>query len=360
MKGRGWAAGFLGAIAVVALLADVLTGDRPLMVINEGSSDELSIWPLIPYEAVLVDLSEPGLLPPLSIGSNGRHWLGTDPLGRDTAAGVVAGTRIAVLVGLGSLLIALVIGIPLGAVAGFYGDEGMKASRYTLYACLLGLPLGVIYTFTSLGGADIAGEWLLLSGLLVTACLISILWIALKLLSKLVAPLKVPVGVPFDRVVLFMLELTVSIPRLVLLIGLLSFAYRPSLWTVVLVIGLLGWTPVARFLRGELLRIRELPYIDAARIGGVGEIRLLLGHALPNAIGPVAVVAAFMVGGSILAEAMLSFLGLGVPAEQVTWGSLLQQSRANPTAWWLAVFPGVLLTLTVLACNSLRGKAGDL
>ena len=150
------------------------------------------------------------------------------------------------------------------------------------------------------------------------------------------------------------MELSVSIPGLVVLIAVLTFVAHSSIGMTVLIIGILGWTQVARFLRAELIRIRDMRYIAAARVSGIGELRLLVRHALPNALRPVLVVAAFMVGSSILAEAMLSFLGVGVSATQVTWGSMLQQSRMWPYPWWLAVFPGVLLTLTVLACNSLR------
>nr|WP_256534214.1 ABC transporter permease [Lewinella sp. JB7] len=179
-------------------------------------------------------------------------------------------------------------------------------------------------------------------------------WLIFRALSLVIGGLRGVVALPIDRVVQFLLEITVSIPGLVLLIVALSIVRRPSIWTVVLIIGLLGWTSIARFLRAELIRIRSMPYIAAARVSGVGELRLLLRHALPNAVAPVFVVAAFMVGSSILAEAVLSFLGIGVPAQQVTWGSMLQQARVRPDSWWLAVFPGLLLTLTVLACNSLR------
>lgn len=374
MRRRGWAVYFLGALILVGVLADVIASDRPLAVRDASGwqfpalhrasvagaaltyeTAALVVWAPVPFAARDLELSGSAYLPPLSRDVRGRrHWLGTDRLGRDTAAGLVAGTRIAVIVGLGSLVLALLVGLPLGGLAGFYGDQGVRVRIDTLLATVVGGVLGVGYSLASL--APLAANFFSGVGLMVLPAVVMgcALWILLRVTSRWWAFLRRRVRLPIDRLVLLLLELTVSIPGLVLLVVLLSFVSRPSLLVVVLVIGTLGWAPIARFLRGELMRIRELPYVAAARLSGIGEWRVLIRHALVNAAGPVTVTAAFMVGSSILAEAMLSFLGVGVPVEQVTWGSLLQQSRAQPAAWWLAVFPGLLLTLTVLACNSIR------
>ncbi|THH41978.1 ABC transporter permease [Neolewinella litorea] len=373
MKQTRWAYGFLFFLVAIALGADFIAGDKPLVAQVDGElyfpvldgtpqreawsevPVDWAVWPPIPFRASSLDLSQPGYLPPLSRATGGRgwHWLGTDRLGRDTAAGIVSGTRVAVWVGIGSVLISLLLGLPLGSLAGYFGNDGMRLHRGGAIALLMGLVTGLFYGATTLFA--LAGGWIfwLLLGLTLVAAW-SFWYLLLRGIARWVPWLRTPVGLPIDSIVVVLLEITVSIPGLVLLIALLSYVDRASLWVVVLTIGVLGWTPVARFLRAELLRIRELPYIAAARVGGVGELRLLFRHALPNAIGPVVVVAAFMVGTSILAEAMLSFLGIGVPADQVTWGSILQQSRVEPDAWWLAFFPGLLLTLTLLACNSLR------
>lgn len=370
MKGRSWAYYYLGVLFLVGLLANVLANDRPIVAGYGGRvhwpalsatvppdvAPDWAVWPPVRYRASATDLSVVAYRPPLASprGEQPRHWLGTDRLGRDTLAGLINGTRVAVFVGLGSLVVSLLVGLPLGAVAGFFGNGGLRISRAGLVALVLGGPIGVAYALGSLLPLVGFGVKFVCMLLLAVAIGVGSCWLLLLPLKRWFPGLRRCAGVPIDGAVLLVLELTASIPGLVLLIALLAFVDRPPLYLVVLVIGLLGWTPVARFLRAELLRIRELPYIAAARMARVGELRLMLRHALPNAVGPVAVVAAFMVGGSILAEAMLSFLGIGVPADQVTWGSMLQQSRAYPYAWWLAVFPGLLLTLTVLACNSLR------
>ena len=378
MKEGRWAYYFLGCIAVVGLLADVLANDRPIVasfggelrfpaVTDSGplpyrppSEADWSIWPPVPWRASITDLAQANFQPPLAAAppDEPRHLLGTDRYGRDTLAGLINGTRVALVVGAGSLLISLLIGVPLGAAAGFFGNGGLRISRGSLLALVAGTVIGCLYASGSLLPlAGLSGLFFLMLLLCVVVCC-GIAWAVMRGLARVFTSLQRPVGVPIDWAALLVLELAISIPGLVLLIAILSFVDRPPLWLLVAIIGLLGWTPIARFLRAELMRIRELPYIAAARMGGVGELRLLLRHALPNAIGPVAVVAAFGVGTSILAEAMLSFLGIGVPADQVTWGSLLSQARARPEAWWLAAFPGLLLTLTVLACNSLRRPRG--
>ncbi|MGB3798613.1 MAG: ABC transporter permease [Lewinella sp.] len=356
-----------------ALLADILANDHPIAAVYPdrvyfpalSTADrfatrglgpaEWALWPPVRFSASTTDLAQSGqkplVRPPRGAA---RHLLGTDHIGRDTLAGLINGTRVAVFVGIGSLIISLLIGLPLGAVAGFFGNSGLELSRAHRLAIGMGTVLGIMYAVACLLPLLGFGPLFALMLLLSVAVMIALLGVLLTPLRRKFGWWRKPGGVPLDWLVLLILELVVSIPGLVLLIAILTFVDRPPLYLLVVIIGLLGWTPVARFLRAELLRIRELPYIAAARIGGVGELRLLVRHALPNALPPVVVVASFMVGSSILAEAMLSFLGIGVPADQVTWGSLLQESRSSPNSWWLAVFPGLLLTLTVLSCNSLR------
>ncbi|MEL6668491.1 MAG: ABC transporter permease, partial [Bacteroidota bacterium] len=159
--------------------------------------------------------------------------------------------------------------------------------------------------------------------------------------------------IPLDFFALRLIELITSIPGLVLLIAFLGIIENPSVWWVMLLIGGLRWTGIARFLRAELLRIRQLPYIESARVLGFNDWYILRKHALPNAWGPVIVAMSFGIGIAILLEAYLSFLGIGLPLESVSWGSLLRQARAMPSAWWLAIFPGLMIFVTVLACNIL-------
>ena len=126
---------------------------------------------------------------------------------------------------------------------------------------------------------------------------------------------------------------------------------KPSLLIVMVVIGLTSWTGIARFIRGELLRVRNLEYIEAANALGFPEFRTLFKHAIPNALSPVLIAIAFGIAAAILIESTLSFLGIGVPPEILTWGALLSSARQSPTAWWLAIFPGAAIFLTVTIYN---------
>lgn len=368
-KATSWAWYYLGLLVLVAVFANWLANDRPWVASYEGQTywpilrhtpevrdwkaveTDWAIWPPVRFRAATTDLGNGNYRPPFhaSKGDRGRHWLGTDRLGRDTLAGLISGARIAVVVGLGSLGIALLIGIPLGAIAGYFGNDGLRWPRYRSLGLVIGLFLGLAYGWAALWPAtterSLGLRWLLI--LLVAMGAVAVVTSLLRWLPGTRQSTKLPI----DGVVLRLIELFTSIPGLVLLIALLSIISRPSIGLVVVVIGGISWTAIARFLRAELLRIRSLPYIEAAQVSGLPKARILFRHALPNAIGPVLVVAAFLVGFSILSEAMLSFLGVGVPTDQITWGSMLGQSRTHPSAWWLAVLPGVLLTLTVLACN---------
>jgi peptide/nickel transport system permease protein len=121
------------------------------------------------------------------------------------------------------------------------------------------------------------------------------------------------------------------------------------------VIGLTSWTGIARLIRAEMLRIRELDYIVAAQAAGLKRVAIIFRHALPNAIQPALVSMVFGVASAILIESGLSFLG-AFQVNDVTWGSLLAQGRNNFTAWWLVVFPGLAVFLTVTSLN-LLGEA---
>jgi peptide/nickel transport system permease protein len=128
---------------------------------------------------------------------------------------------------------------------------------------------------------------------------------------------------------------------------------KPSLFLVMAVIGLTSWTGIARFMRGEMLKVRQLDFIQAARALGYADLRIIFVHALPNAFAPVLVSIAFGIASAILVESGLSFLGIGVPPETVTWGSLLASARSATGAWWLAIFPGLAIFLVVTLFNIL-------
>jgi peptide/nickel transport system permease protein len=143
-------------------------------------------------------------------------------------------------------------------------------------------------------------------------------------------------------------EVMISIPTFFLLITVAAI-FRPSIFLTMTIIGLTSWVGIARFTRSEFLRIRNLDYVTAAISIGVSNRTVMFRHILPNALAPVIVSVVLGIAGAILVESSLSFLGIGVPAELVTWGSILNEASGATFAWWLAVFPGLAIFITVLA-----------
>jgi peptide/nickel transport system permease protein len=162
-----------------------------------------------------------------------------------------------------------------------------------------------------------------------------------------------------DWLVSRLIEIVLCFPLLFLALAIVAF-FGPSIWTIMIALGLTTWTSEARYVRGEFLRIREMEFAYAARASGARDSRIILRHLLPNALAPVLVSASFGVAYAILTESGLSFLGLGVPLPTATWGSILASAREYVEyAWWLVVFPGVAIFLTVAAFNIIGDRFRD-
>jgi ABC-type dipeptide/oligopeptide/nickel transport system permease subunit len=156
-------------------------------------------------------------------------------------------------------------------------------------------------------------------------------------------------------------DVVMAFPSLVLAIGLIAVFERPGLDKVFIVLIALGWTTIARVMRGTVLSLRTRDYVSAARALGVGHLAIMRRHLLPNALGPLLVAATIGVGGNMIAEAGLSFLGLGAQSPTISWGALLADGQTFlATAPWVAVFPGLALLLAVLAVNLLGDGLRDL
>jgi peptide/nickel transport system permease protein len=159
------------------------------------------------------------------------------------------------------------------------------------------------------------------------------------------------IAVPVDIIIMRAIEVINSIPILLLILSLVAVLKKPSITWVMVIIGLTGWTGIAKYVRAELLRVRSLEYIEAAQSLGFSEWRIIFRHALPNSLTPVLITIAFGIASAILVESSLSFLGIGVQAELQTWGKLLSEAREDVSAWWLAVFPGLAIFVTVTIFN---------
>ncbi len=154
-----------------------------------------------------------------------------------------------------------------------------------------------------------------------------------------------------DWIVSRAIEIVLCFPFLFLVLGIVAL-FKPSIYTIMIALGLTSWTSEARFVRGEFLRIRDLEFAQAARASGARDARIIFRHLLPNALAPVLVSASFGVAVAILTESALSFLGLGVPLPTATWGNMLSQAYEHiEYAWWLILFPGLAIFSTVAAFN---------
>lgn len=237
---------------------------------------------IAPYDPVKYFNNRNALQPP-----SREHPLGTDNLGRDQLSRLLYGARISLFVGFAVEIVAVVAGITVGLLAGYYG-----------------------------GKIDDIASWLI--------------------------------------------NLAQAFPGLLLAIATMA-VLGPGLVNVIVALALVSWPSIARLVRGEVLRVREQEYINAAKVIGAGDLVILTRHILPNCLAPVWVAATLGMGSAILNEAALSFLGLGVQPPNPSWGSMLGRGRDYlSVAPWLTTFPGLCILVTVLGLNLLGDGLRDL
>jgi peptide/nickel transport system permease protein len=250
-------------------------------ILKETDPESWAVWPLNfndPARSVPEDEWPGRAANPRSSRPSSINWFGTDARGYDVFAQMVHGTRTALLVGLVSMGIASVIGMSLGAIAGYYGG-----------------------------------------------------WID-TLLSRLI-------------------EVVMCVPTLILILALMAVIEKPTIWHMMAVIGMTAWTGIARLIRAEFLKLKEMDYVAAARVLGAGAPRIIFRYLLPNSLAPVLVPITFGIASAILIETALSYIGFGAPPPNPSWGQLLRSGQANYQNWWLILFPGMAIFLTVLAYN---------
>jgi len=156
-----------------------------------------------------------------------------------------------------------------------------------------------------------------------------------------------------DTLLMRLVDIMLCFPSFFLILAVIAFL-QPSIWIIMVVIGLTGWMGVARLVRAEVLTIREMEYILAAHCIGCSDLRIMTRHILPNALSPVLVAATLGVAGAILTESALSFLGIGVQPPTPSWGNILTSGKDYiEFAWWLSLFPGLAILITVLSYNLL-------
>jgi peptide/nickel transport system permease protein len=155
-----------------------------------------------------------------------------------------------------------------------------------------------------------------------------------------------------DTVIMRIVDMVISFPQLVLLITIVAIFQRPSIFLIIAVLGLTQWPGTTRLVRGEVLSLREREYVQAARALGFSNARIILVHLVPNVLAPVIVAATLGIGNTIIVEAGLSFLGLGVQPPTPSWGTMVSDGRNYMLeGWWISTFAGLAIVVTVLCFN---------
>jgi peptide/nickel transport system permease protein len=167
-------------------------------------------------------------------------------------------------------------------------------------------------------------------------------------------------GGVIDELIMRFVDLMMCFPTFFLILAVIAFL-EPSIWNIMVVIGLTSWMGISRLVRAEFLSIKGKEFVLAARAQGLPNRKIIFGHVLPNALAPVYVVATLGVGGAILTESALSFLGIGVQPPTASWGNILAQAKDNiEIAWWLSLYPGLAIFLTVMGYNLLGEGLSDI
>ena len=293
-----------------------------------------------------------------------RHFLGTGKTGNDVLAGLIYGSRTSVSIGFFSMSIAIIIGIFLGGFAGYLGDDKLKLRRGSIILSVLMLTPAWFYSFqirfeiikesfsnsTIMGLFQVAFSFFIFIGLI--AWPIFIRFKQLTVLDK-------KISIPVDSMVSRFIEIFLSLPRLILILTIAAIS-QPSVITIILIIGFTAWTEIARMMRAQILQLREMNYIAAAKAFGTSTTKILYRHLLPNALPQIIVIWTLGIATAILTETGLSFLGIGVPPETATWGSLMFEAKENYQAWWLVLFTGgaifSLLSALYLLGNKLKSQ----
>jgi peptide/nickel transport system permease protein len=163
-----------------------------------------------------------------------------------------------------------------------------------------------------------------------------------------------------DELIMRFVDLMMCFPTFFLILAIIALL-EPSIWNIMIVIGLTNWMGIARLVRAEIMSIKNKEYVLAAKAMGFPNRRIIFGHVLPNSLSPVYVVATLGIGGAILTESALSFLGIGVQPPTPSWGNILTQAKDNiEVAWWLSLYPGLAIFLTVMGYNLLGEGLRDI
>ena len=305
-QGRQLALAWLAGIVLLALLAPALP---------------------LPYLAGVPDLAHVAEAP----SSASHHWLGTDPQGCDVLSGLLFGARTALLLTLPAALLAALMGGLAGGAAGFWGNQ------FRVSVLCIGLAIAALAW--SLGAPPPA--------VAIGAGILGALWV-----GRRIRQLSTTIPVPLDSLVLAAISGLDTVPRLVLVLALVSRGGL-SVAGLGLVLGLTSWAGPARLVRARMLSVNTLPFVEAARASGLSPVRVWWHHALPHALRPLQTALPLSLTALLALESTLSFLGVGLSPDVPSWGQQLAAARQQPQAWWAIVFPALALSVIILTINAL-------
>lgn len=324
---------------VVAVCGLVLTtGDSPVL---DPAKVRLSEKLLGPMSPVNIEMIKPEDRPFFSM-----YLLGTDDLGRDIFARMMQGAWVSLTVGFVAVGIAVIIGIVMGGLAGYYGSVRINFMHVLFLAALFS---SIVFLA--------AGR----QGMAFRALVVLIIFFALSIIHYFVSVKgSADPGVlrylffdtiSIDSLVMRFVDIMLCFPSFFLILTVVAIL-PASIYNIMIVIGLTSWMGTTRFVRAEFLSLREQDFVSAAKAMGISDMSIIFRHMIPNAIAPVLVSATIGIASAILTEAGLSFLGFGVPPPHATWGNILSDGkRFLFDAPWLTYIPGLSILIVVLAFN---------
>ena len=293
-----------------------------------------------------------------------RHILGTDDNDYDVFSTLIHGAAYSFSIAIGALALILLLGMSVGGAAAYFGNHKLQASLGEYTGLILGgFPAYFYGIYIRKWGIwqisalpDSLSLPLSLCFSLVVIAVILMLFYYLGKSLHAIPFFRTKRPFPLARILHFCLDLQTAIPVIMLIIT-LSAVFPKNLYSMMLLIGLAAYTGFARLIRTDLSTLFNLPYMEAAHNAGLPVWRILFKHALPNIAPTLYVLSLLLFADIILFEASLSFLGIGItPENHSSWGLLLAQSRNYPQAWWLTVFPTLVIFLTTLSLHTLANK----
>jgi len=313
---------------IIAVTGLFLTyGNKPLCNPSMIRLEEALLPPMTFSDRNIIEADR---TPPFNI-----YLLGTDDLGRDIFSRMLQGAWVSLTVGFVAVGISVIIGIIMGGIAGFYSETRIPISM--LLICLLILAAAPLW---------FAGSYGVRIGISISLLIL----VLIKLFFKNMRFFNVKTF-SIDTLIMGFVDIMLCFPSFFLILTVVAIL-PASIYNIMVVIGLTSWMGTARFVRAEFLSLKKQDFVTAAFALGVGNIRIIFRHMMPNAVAPVLVSATIGIASAILTEAGLSFLGFGVPPPYATWGSILSDGkRFIFDAPWLTFIPGFAILIVVLCFN---------